>query len=97
MEDLFDSVPTQNTQKPVIETVIAIFDFEAQNPGDLGFKNGHKIEVLSKEGQWWTGRLDGKEGSFPFNYVQSEESSKPDESGNGINNIIEHYLIIIFK
>ena len=73
MDDLlggFNS-PTQPTAvETVIETVVAIFDFEAQADGDLGFKVGEKIDILSKDGDWWTGRKGEKKGVFPFNYVQ---------------------------
>lgn len=55
------------------ETCTAIYDFEAQNEGDLSFREGDIIEVLKRtvnaEG-WWTGFLAGKEGTFPGNYVK---------------------------
>lgn len=82
MEDLFGPVVNSNaaSNPPSVETVVAVFDFEAQADGDLGFKTGDKLEVLSKDGQWWKGRFNGKEGLFPFNYVQPENANKPDNS-----------------
>ena len=38
---------------------------------EKGFKKGDSFEVLKKDGDWWTGRHNGKEGVFPYNYVQS--------------------------
>ena len=59
--------------------VIAIFDFEAQESTDLGFKKGEEIEVLKKDGDWWSGRIGpNRTGNFPFNYVKVPE--KMDES-----------------
>jgi len=51
----------------------ALFDFEAQQPGDLGFKVGDIIEIVERtpsQNDWWKGRLNGQTGSFPANYVQ---------------------------
>jgi len=47
---------------------IAKFTFEADQPGDLGFKKGDIITVLKKtekETDWWTGRIGTREGIFP--------------------------------
>eukprot|EP01113_Clastostelium_recurvatum_P050985 TRINITY_DN9802_c0_g1_i2.p1 TRINITY_DN9802_c0_g1~~TRINITY_DN9802_c0_g1_i2.p1 ORF type:complete len:410 (-),score=49.11 TRINITY_DN9802_c0_g1_i2:21-1199(-) len=54
--------------------VQAIWDCEAEREGDLQFKTGDVITVLSKEdNDWWTGSLqDGRTGIFPANYVSSE-------------------------
>ena len=50
------------------ETVTALYDFEAQAAGDLSFSAGDLIEVVqrtSNENEWWTGKLNGKQGQFP--------------------------------
>ncbi|KAJ5220242.1 BAR adaptor protein [Penicillium chermesinum] len=55
------------------ETVTALYDYEAQAHGDLGFLAGDVIEIVHRTdntNEWWTGRLDGREGQFPANYVQ---------------------------
>jgi hypothetical protein len=54
-------------------TAVAIYDFDAQQPGDLGFRKGDVIEVIEKTDStdaWWKGRVNGREGVFPGNYVQ---------------------------
>lgn len=59
--------------KPQAETVTALYDFEAQAHGDLSFSAGDVIEIIqrtSNTNEWWTGRLEGREGQFPGNYVQ---------------------------
>ena len=57
---------------PAKQYVVALYDFEAQADGDLSFKRDDKIEVIEKtadQNDWWTGRLNGKTGQFPGNYV----------------------------
>ncbi len=52
---------------------IAKFTFDADQPGDLGFKKGDIITIVKRtesENDWWTGRIGGKEGIFPSNYVE---------------------------
>lgn len=48
------------------------YDFNAQESGDLSFKEGDKIRILDKttfNGDWCRGELDGTIGIFPKNYV----------------------------
>ncbi|EDO29864.1 predicted protein, partial [Nematostella vectensis] len=57
------------------DTVVALYDFVAQEAGELNFKKGNHIEVLDKEDDnWWKGRVaeTGEEGLFPRNYVSSK-------------------------
>jgi hypothetical protein len=51
---------------------IGLFEFNATDPGDLGFAKGQVISVIGKAGgDWWRGRdVKGKEGIFPSNYVE---------------------------
>ncbi|QVM10337.1 hypothetical protein D8B26_004997 [Coccidioides posadasii str. Silveira] len=56
-----------------VETVTALYDYEAQAVGDLSFITGDVIEIVSRtnnENEWWTGRINGKVGQFPGNYVR---------------------------
>ncbi|KAI6250234.1 Regulator of cytoskeleton and endocytosis [Erysiphe necator] len=60
--------PARLNGSPKPETVLALYDFEAQIDGDLSFKAGEIIEVISRtdnENEWWTGKLKGKQGQFP--------------------------------
>lgn len=48
----------------------ALYDFEALEDDELGFRCGEVVEVLdSSNPSWWTGRLHNKLGLFPANYV----------------------------
>lgn len=72
------SLSTENAGVPVIERVVALFDFEAQEEGDLGFNKGQVIAVTKKTDStddWWEGRVEAgssasKIGIFPRNYVK---------------------------
>ncbi|CAG8097158.1 unnamed protein product [Penicillium salamii] len=64
--------PSHLSNKPV-ETVTALYDYEAQAHGDLGFSAGDVIEIVQRTdntNEWWSGRIAGREGQFPANYVQ---------------------------
>ncbi|KAI9511628.1 DUF500-domain-containing protein [Russula earlei] len=52
---------------------IALFDFRAVEPGDLSFSKGQVITITKKSDStdtWWEGKLEGREGSFPANFVE---------------------------
>ncbi|KAL8363395.1 hypothetical protein RB601_009254 [Gaeumannomyces tritici] len=52
---------------------VALFTFDADQPGDLGFKKGDVITVLKKtdsDNDWWTGMIGSRHGIFPSNYVK---------------------------
>ena len=71
------SLSNENANVPVIERVIALFDFEAQEEGDLGFSKGQVIAVTRKTNStddWWEGRVEAgmsasKTAIFPENYT----------------------------
>ncbi|KAF2014789.1 reduced viability upon starvation protein [Aaosphaeria arxii CBS 175.79] len=65
--------PSRLSGAPAAETVTALYDYEAQAEGDLGFTTGDVIEIVSRTqnvNEWWTGKLRGRQGQFPGNYVQ---------------------------
>jgi amphiphysin len=52
---------------------VALYDYDAQQAGDLSFRKDDRIEIVERSNstnEWWTGRLHGKQGLFPGNYVQ---------------------------
>ncbi|KAF9112075.1 hypothetical protein BGX27_004024 [Mortierella sp. AM989] len=56
-----------------VKMVIALYDYDAQQEGDLSFKKDDRIEIVERTGStedWWTGKLNGRQGVFPGNYVQ---------------------------
>jgi amphiphysin len=51
-----------------VETVTALYDYEAQADGDLSFTTGEVIEILTRTGntnEWWTGKIGARQGQFP--------------------------------
>lgn len=54
------------------EIAVALYDYAAQAAGDLSFKEGDRIEIVTRtddENDWWVGRLNGAQGNLPGNYV----------------------------
>lgn len=80
-----DNKPTRPTApKPVFkqktgslraDQAVALFTFDADQDGDLGFKKGDIITITKRtdnKTDWWTGRTeDGRTGIFPSNYVET--------------------------
>ncbi|KAI5467747.1 hypothetical protein BGZ63DRAFT_419434 [Mariannaea sp. PMI_226] len=55
---------------------VAVYNFEADQPGDLGFKKGDVITIIKRtdsENDWWTGQIGSRQGIFPSNYVKMKE------------------------
>ena len=55
----------------VLGHATAMYDFIGESEGELGFKRGDILDVteLDNSDGWWHGSLNGKWGSFPFEYV----------------------------
>ncbi|KAL8860576.1 MAG: hypothetical protein Q9178_002929 [Gyalolechia marmorata] len=56
------------------DQAIALYTFDADQPGDLGFKKGEIITITKRTENptdWWTGRIGDRTGVFPSNYVDT--------------------------
>jgi len=56
-----------------VARAIALFDFNAVEPGDLSFTKGQVITITEKSSTsdtWWKGTLEGRVGIFPANFVE---------------------------
>ncbi|XP_055050078.2 GRB2-related adapter protein 2a [Misgurnus anguillicaudatus] len=62
-----DSLPVPRSAMQVK----AVYDFTAEEDDELGFSAGEIIEVLDRsDPSWWKGRLRGRIGLFPANYIE---------------------------
>lgn len=63
-----ESVVDDDVAPAVEERVQAVYDYEAANDGELTFKTGDYMKVISKttaEDGWWLAKFRGKEGLVP--------------------------------
>ncbi|KAJ5856320.1 uncharacterized protein N7529_010264 [Penicillium soppii] len=56
------------------DQAVALYTFDADQDGDLGFKKGEIITIVKRTESaedWWTGRIGDRVGIFPSNYVDA--------------------------
>lgn len=62
------TTPSRQQTQPYCQ---ALYDFEPENPGELGFKENDIIMLLDRvDENWFEGTLNGRTGYFPQSYVQ---------------------------
>ncbi|XP_045142410.1 unconventional myosin-Ie [Echinops telfairi] len=60
----------QPKPKPQVPQCKALYAYDAQDTDELSFNANDIIDVIKEDPSgWWTGRLRGKQGLFPNNYV----------------------------
>ncbi|NWR17338.1 MYO1E protein, partial [Emberiza fucata] len=60
----------QPKPKPQVPQCRALYAYDAQDTDELSFNANDVIDILKEDPSgWWTGRLRGKQGLFPNNYV----------------------------
>ncbi|KAG9489445.1 unconventional myosin-Ie [Eleutherodactylus coqui] len=60
----------QPKPKPQVPQCKAMYAYDAQDTDELSFNANDVIEIIKEDHSgWWTGRLRGKQGLFPNNYV----------------------------
>lgn len=69
---------------------MALYDFQAENAGELGFKEGQTLKLFDQiDENWYEGGLEGSDGLqtgiFPTNYVRVTQPipSQNETTANG--------------
>lgn len=68
---------------------VALYDFQAENAGELGFKEGQTLKLYDKiDENWYEGALESSDGEqtgiFPTNYVRVTQPI-PNQSNTSAN------------
>ncbi|KNG49835.1 sh3 domain-containing protein [Stemphylium lycopersici] len=74
----YPSVPATPAGPPVLCHASAMYQYNAQDAGDLALQPNDKVAVTEyMNNEWWKGRNErtGMEGIFPASYVRKEEKS----------------------
>eukprot|EP00049_Salpingoeca_infusionum_P018370 m.356955 g.356955 ORF g.356955 m.356955 type:complete len:1042 (+) comp17672_c0_seq1:247-3372(+) len=57
-------------------TARAIYDYEARDADELNLKYGETVIILKKDPSgWWQGKIGGRTGLFPANYIEENSSA----------------------
>jgi hypothetical protein len=70
-----------------------MFPYTAQNQDEITFYKGSVINVISRDGDWWKGEMNGQVGMFPSNYVQPL-SDLPETTTQCMYTILTYYRLM---
>lgn len=69
---LSEAQKMREEQQPVLFRARSMYKYDPRDEGDLGLNIGDMIDVIDTTTytQWWKGRIEGREGFFPSNFVE---------------------------
>jgi hypothetical protein len=73
--------------EPVIRKVVAIYEYQAQNKEELSLEVGDLVDVTEMQDDWWIGKLNGKMGIFPSNFVKDYDPNESNE--DAANDVVD--------
>ncbi|XP_078685782.1 neutrophil cytosol factor 2-like isoform X12 [Branchiostoma floridae x Branchiostoma belcheri] len=80
LKDRKDDQESVSAMSMQFSKVVALHDYEASEPGDLGFMEGDVITIMSQVNEdWLEGRSRGNVGIFPAGYVKPWDKRLPKE------------------
>ena len=90
-----DPAPQQAPRWDSVRSV-AKFAYTASRDDELSLRKGDCVEILEKEGDgWWRGKVGGREGWFPANYVEeisgASEPSPPPSDRAVVHRVVAMY------
>ena len=68
----FEQAPSAYSEPPPVAAsgqAVAIADYVAAKDNHLSFRQGSVINLREKNGEWWSGEMNGKIGWFPETFV----------------------------
>jgi len=72
-----DVEPAKRPESVPLPTARATFDFDPEHNDELTLREGDIVVVTEKRDDgWWRGRVGGREGLFPGNYVEEIKGEK---------------------
>lgn len=73
---------------------MALYDFTEETEGDLPFQQGDRILVTAHiDDEWWSGRMNGREGFFPKAFVEVV-TGKWTEAGKNLSDV---FFFLFFR
>ena len=71
-----DAAPAPQPDLEACAVALSIFDYDAEHPDELSFKEGEHIHILKKNDDgWYEGVIGDRRGLFPGNYCEEVEES----------------------
>jgi len=55
--------------RPTAIRAKALYSFNGNEPGELGFKKGDLIDIVDTSIDWWVGEIGNRQGRFPYYHV----------------------------
>ena len=62
---------------------VALYPYVSEDPNKLNFETGQVMNVIKKDGQWWSAQIEDRTGLIPYNYVRPADKQAVSVNGVG--------------